>query len=301
MSYKVGMYDRDIDYVRGVMEYINKKADSVIKIAAFSSVNAIEEYIKVNHLDLILLGENQAFRQDIIPVIYISASRHKENVIFKYQSGDALVKQILSVLKNSEIQKQGMVFFYSVYSPLGRCGKTNLALGLCSFFKTGLYINLEPYSGIDVSKFPYTVEAGDKFIYYLVSRNLQILEHLDSIPIAKNGFKVVSGGTAIDVAAQITKEDIRWFYKLIQSSGKFNCVVFDIGCSNLSDIDVLGEFQRIFIPVLEDSTSRIKLKRFANIALSSRETIGEKLMYLDVPKVEFDAREMVTFIEKILA
>jgi len=300
MSYKVGMYDRDIGYVRGVMEYINKRTDSTIKIAAFSSENAIEEYIKVNHLDLILLSENTILRQDVVPVVYISDNRHNGNVIFKYQSGDVLVRQLLSVLKNNEIIKQNMFFFYSVYSPLGRCGKTNLALGICSYFKKSLYINLEPYSGIDERKIPYTVEAGDKFIYYLVSRNVQILELLDNMPFVKNAFKVVSGSTAIDVASQITKDDLRWFYKLMHDSGKFNCIVFDIGCSSLSDIGVLEEFQKIFIPVLEDDVSRIKLKRFADIVTSNAEKIEEKLKYISVPKVDFDDEKMSACIEELM-
>ncbi len=300
MSYKVGMCDRDIGYVQGVMEYINKRNDVTLKIAAFSSEKAMEEYIKYNALDLIILGENITLNQKEIPVVHISGSRQKENILYKYQSGDALVKHILMIIKNNEIQKQNASFFNAVYSPLGRCGKTMFAQGLCKFSKSGLYINLEAYSGLDENVIPYTFEAGDKFIYYLVSRNVQILELLDNLPTCKDGFKTISGRTAIDVVSHITAEDINWFYKLLSGRSGYSCVVFDIGSSNISGIEILDEFERVYIPVLNDSISRIKLKRFADIIAISESCLEEKLKYINVPNVDYDREEMLDFIRNIL-
>ncbi len=300
MGYKVGMCDRDVGYVRGVMEYINKRTDVALKIAAFSSENAIEEYIKANRLDLIILGENKILKQETVPIIRISDSRQSGNVIYKYQSGDALVRQILMTLKNNELQKQSTRFFYAVYSPLGRCGKTSFAQGLCRFLKQGLYINLEAYSGIDENIISYTVEAGDKFIYYLVNRNVRILELLEKIPLTENGFKVVSGRVAIDVATQITKEDINWFYKLLVGRDDYKCVIFDVGCSNFSGIEILDEFEWIYVPVLDDKVSKIKLKRFADIIALSEAHLEEKLQYINVPNVEYNDEKMSDFIHSIL-
>ncbi len=297
MGYKIGLCDKDIGYTRGVMEYINKQIDSPVRVAAFSSEDALEEYLKDNSLDLIVLGEEKNIIEANVPIVRISEKKGRHKSIFKYQNGEEILGQILEILKEKELQKQMTSFFYAVYSPVGRCGKTNFSLGLCNLFKDSLYINFEAYSGIDKKELSYIAEAGDKFIYYLVSQNNHILELLDSIPMSKSGFKVVSGNTALDVVTQITKEDIRWFYRLLKENGSYKCIIFDMGCCGLADMGILGEFQKVYIPILEDKTSKIKLESFNNIM----EQEGCcNLQYIKVPDATYDNQVMTQFIQSLL-
>ena len=53
-TYKVGVCDRDIDYSRALMEYVNSDTSLGFQIVIFSSIEHLILYLETKKLDLII-------------------------------------------------------------------------------------------------------------------------------------------------------------------------------------------------------------------------------------------------------
>ena len=81
--------------------------------------------------------------------------------------------------------------------------------------------------------------------------------------------------------------------------GDYGRVVFDIGAAALWSLDILGVMDRIYVPVLEDEASGIKLQAFREVLKGDDYGgISEKLVYLSVPNCGFSSEIMKDFVGK---
>ena len=299
MGYKIGIYDKDINYIRSVMEYINHYGNSSIRMAAFSSVSALEDYTKENYLDLIILGEQVKIDNDI-PVVFLCDKREmlSETTIYKYQSGDAILCRILDIIKNSNSINVNNKLICGVYSPLGRCGKTTLSLGLCNHHKKSIYIGLEQHSGIS-SSLRYSKDIGEKFVYYLANRDEEITELLESTQEKNEDFKMIVSDTFCDDIIQLSYENMDWFCKIMRNRVEYSRIVFDLSVECLGDVKILSAFDRVYMPVIDDSVSRIKLEKFQNmLEYRGLSDLRKKIVNVEVPNCEYKADKISLLIKK---
>lgn len=299
MGYKIGIYDKDINYIRSVMEYINHYGSSSIRMAAFSSVSALEDYTKENYLDLIILGEQVKIDNDI-PVVFLCDKREmlSETTIYKYQSGDAILCRILDIIKNSNSINLNNKLICGVYSPLGRCGKTTLSLGLCNHHKKSIYIGLEQLSGMRNS-LCYSKEIGEKFVYYLANRDEGIIQLLKETKDNKEGFKSIVSDTFCDDIIQLSFENMDWFCRIMRNSMEYFRMVFDLSVECLGDVKILSAFDRVYMPVIDDPVSKIKLEKFQNM-LDYRDLsdLRKKIVNVEVPDCEYNDDKISLLIKK---
>lgn len=299
MGYKVGIYDKDTNYVRNVMEYINHYGKASLRIAAFSNIESLKSYIDDNFLDLIILGEQVKLNKDV-PVVFICDRRDMmtKEKIYKYQDGEEIISQILKIIKNNEVLNQNHSLIYGIYSPVGRCGKTTLSLGICNHYKKALYIGLEEYSGFS-DEYSYLYETGEKFKYYLANKNKQVFDLLDNVAETSKGFKVIVADGFFDGDTQQTHKNIAWLCNELRIRGLYHRVVFDIGVGSLGDVKELEIFDRIYIPVLRDKISSMKLNRFKEIIeLQELKDLMKKFVYVEVPESDYDAEKISLLIQE---
>lgn len=302
MNYRIGICDTDSHYSMGLMEYINMHVNIPLKCSAFSSEESMKEYVARDDLDIIIMDENMRWEDDSrIPVIRTTAHRMKadgERVIYKYQNADIIVESIIGCLKKERDKDVVGQRIYAVYSPLGRCGCTRFAMGICSCHKDSLYVGLENYPVIlsDMNRENYLEQ--EKMMYYLLSKNNKLLEDMSYAGRHEAGFRYITGSVNFADNRQIEAQHIRWLCDILKKDKSINRIVFDISTGTMSDISLLDSFDSIFVPILDDVISRKKLNVFRRLMSEGSCSVYEdKINEICVPDGAYDSIEMRTYVE----
>lgn len=302
MNYRIGICDTDSHYSMGLMEYINMHANIPLKCSAFSSEEGMKEYVAGDNVDIIILDENMKWEEDFeIPVIRTTVHRMKEDgsrVIYKYQNAEVIVDIIIGILTKKRDASVVGQRVYAVYSPLGRCGCTRFAMGICCCHKDSFYIGLENYPSMlsDMNREVYLQQ--EKLMYYLLSKNSKLLEYMSCVERHDAGFRYITGSINFADSRQIEAQHIRWLCDILKRDKGINRIVFDVGTGSMSDISLLDSFDSIFVPVLDDVISRRKLEVFRRLVSESSCGISEdKISEVCVPDGAYDSIEMKTYVE----
>lgn len=300
MDYKIGICDTDSHYSLSLMDYINMHANIPLKCAAFSSCRAIEEYMRRDSLDLVLLDEHMEYDVKLpwIKMTERRAAAGDKNVIYKYQNIDDIVELLLDFLTEQNHTAIPELRIYGVYSPLGRCGKTRLALGICCCHPDSLYIGLEDYPQLGQNTGREIMAQSERFLYLLLSQNESILALLQAHPCEEQGFRIIYGSLLFSDGRQIERKHMSWLCDLLRKHSDFRRVVFDIGTGALSEINLLNCFDCVFVPVLEDAVSRDKLRLFQKLAAEENSALEpHKLTDIRVPDGTYDSPGMQACVE----
>lgn len=305
MRQKIGILDSDQGYSVKLMEYVNYNYSENLNAVVFKNKESLQKYLSFDYIDLLLVNEtNSEGIKASCPILYIVEShpKNRPGCIFKYQSADGIVRQILMHIDNNNQGIHKNKFFVGIFSPIGRCGKTELALGLCMNEDRALYIGLEDNVCIDRNlqlgtSLAHIESISASFMYYLATENKEMLGMFDVLPDMQRikVLQVVGGGNDIRL---ISKENLLWFKELVSSHDLFSRVIVDIGADVLSDYNILRCFDQIYVPELIDDISMGKLRFFLQKQEALMYEISDRTRYIYVPDVFYDSQQMRDFINE---
>lgn len=303
MEYRLGICDEDYHYVVNLMEYVNSHRIGGLSLVAFSSIQAVTEYLEKNYLDGLLMGQDRQSSQEALDlfagehtglmIISLSGDRDSSGEqIYKYQNVGLIAKAVLERL-NVSIAPEAVAdkAFYAVYSPIGRCGKTTLAKGLGVNMRGSLYVGLEEFGTRDI--------LGEDILYHIIIQNPKVHSLLQRLRPNEYGLREIKGILSYMDLRQLSKENLQWLKGQLLMGEDYDRVIFDIGGAVLNDLNILQVMDRIYVPVLEEEEAKIKLQAFKEL-LRCREYVelGKKLQYLEVPRCHYSSEMMKDFICK---
>ena len=163
----IAICDKETVFVQILAECLRKKFKKKLEIEAFDKADSLLAAAKEKTIVLCLLGEKMAdsfvlnellsYTQNII---YFSAKK-REDRIFKYQSAERVVADLLRICAEREIIlfKESILFtrrhdvkILGFYAPARHSMQSTIALTMGQILakeKKVLYLNLEPYSGFE--------------------------------------------------------------------------------------------------------------------------------------------------------
>ena len=165
MKKMMAVYDADTRYAERLSDYVNRKERGVFTSQAFTSKEKLAEYAAKHEIDVLLSGE-RTDSGDISEIpsgqkIYMSEETERQmesgKEIYKFQSGDDIIREVMAVYSEipgirpntagSVDQSRRII---GVYSPVGRCGKTCLALAIGQILakeEKVLFVTLDTFTG----------------------------------------------------------------------------------------------------------------------------------------------------------
>ena len=165
MKKLIAVYDADTRYAERLSDYVNRKEKGVFTAQAFTSKEKLAEYAKKHEIDVLLSGE-RTDSGDISGIpsaqkIYMSEETEKQmdsgKEIYKFQSGDDIIREVMAVYSeipgirpNTAGATDQSRRIIGVYSPIGRCGKTCLALAIGQILakeEKVLFVTLDTFTG----------------------------------------------------------------------------------------------------------------------------------------------------------
>jgi hypothetical protein len=297
------------------MNSINGDRTNSVFAIAFSCVKRLEEYLTVNNLDLLVISRNIELSQKLTELIgdtrllYLTETRVQSSymedeglVVCKYSKVSVILEKILEILEFSDSRfKRKLCKTYAVISPIGRCGKTRLAMGICysDEVRGGLYMGMEAYGYIpEEVEVKYTMSD---ILYLATIRSEQLEEYLVKSIIKAGDIAVIPSPDFYSDLKEFHRQDMEWLLDRIIATGKFTTVVCDIDGAVLGDVKVLGAFDRVVMPILEDSISLCKIKSFKKILMENElGKLAESLIEVNVPDEAYDTADMIRCVGRVL-
>lgn len=301
--------DLEESYAYNLTEYMNERKSTPFDVQAFTNLASLSEFAKKNHIDLLLISTqamcDEVKNLDIDRIVILSEGELPEHAltepqVYKYQSSDSLIAEVMNYYAAAVPSRQPMAFagaalkteILGVYSPLGRVGKTAFALTLGEILaekKRVLYVNLEDYHGFegifstvyraDLSDLIYFARQKEGNIIFKLNGMIQSFENLDYIPPAFSSCDL----------RDVRCEEWIWFLREIGACGEYEVLILDLGYQVDEVYQILRQCRRIYMPVLEDAVSKNKLLQFEkNLNALDCQDVLEKLQRLHLPELRGD-------------
>ncbi len=175
-----------------------------------------------------------------------------------------------------------------VYSPVGRCGKTSLALAMGQLLAREeklLFITLDTFTGFSGLLDEQWKRDLSDLIYYYKQGRFHGLQ-LNSVIYYLGDMAWLPPIRFPDDYNQITSEEMADFLLKILEEGGYGTLVLDIGNYGRQVLPLLEICQAVYMPIREDAVSRAKLQEFEQyVEKSGKKTVAGKFHKIHVPMV----------------
>lgn len=298
---KFAILDSEERYACNLMEYLSERQSIPFETLVFCSIESLASYAKQSALDLLLVSANmmcdELLHMNIRKIMILSEgeiSREYNDCpsIYKYQSSDSLVAEVMSYYARQETPQlhlagKRQVNICGVYSPIARCGKTCFALTLGQVLarrRPVLYINMEEYAGFGAMLEREASSDISDVMYFLRQNRGNVVLKLNSV-IQKLGVMDYIPPTSFpqDLREIGVTEWIRLLQE-IASFSSYETIILDIGQSIGEVTSLLSQCSIVYMPVCTDIVSRAKMQQFEKLLYDMECTeILEKTKKLVLP------------------
>lgn len=286
---KIGVMDEEKEYVTSLITYLQKYSKGKWDLCAFTNVQALENHLDKRLLDILVGTDRRILERRCEKKaevgLWLSDQKcdyreesDKLYVIYRFQSACEIGRCIERIIQNERKSVDEEKAIVAIYSPVGRCGKTTMALDIAGSGRYGkwLYMGLEDYSSFENGNNETTV-GMDEALYYWKERRedklLQIMECADN---------VLATGTSFMDGKQIDAGDIRWIRSLLLKS-RYKGIVLDIGSGILQDLQLFQEFDKVVVPYMAEKRALVKKRNFERL-MDLQEMDKNLLYFVDMDK-----------------
>lgn len=186
------------------------------------------------------------------------ACRMEKDGIFevcRFQSVSQIIRCLEEIAARSGLSGRKSIPMLAVYSPVGRCGKTALALRLAERGR-GLYLGMEDYGS-----FPEEDELlADRFYYYVKEKRGDRVTEL----LARCGGRIATGTSPFDMKL-IGAAELGWLREQAEQLGVFHQIVVDMGTGVVEEPELFTLFDGLIVPYLAGEPGRAKEGRLKRL------------------------------------
>ena len=314
MKKMMAVYDADTRYAERLSDYVNRKERGVFTAQAFTSKEKLAEYAAKHEIDVLLSGE-RTDSGDISEIpsgqkIYMSEETERQmesgKEIYKFQSGDDIIREVMAVYSEipgirpntagSVDQSRRII---GVYSPVGRCGKTCLALAIGQILakeEKVLFVTLDTFTGFTGLLNERWKRDLSDLIYYYKQERFHIVR-LNSLVYYLGDMAWIPPIRIPQDYAQLTAQEMANLMERILREGNYTTLVLDIGDYGRDALPLMEKCQIVYAPIREDPFSAEKMREldYGRDALPLMEKC--QIVYAPIREDPFSAEKMREFEE----
>lgn len=305
---KIGVYDEERSYVEMLCAYLNRKGNGKWIVLAYTNEALLERDANESRIDMISGTSRQTLckirkNHQSIPLLWLkeedknfSGGTEEFASVYRYRNAAVIAEALEEMVNTFLTDAKNKISIVAVYSPVGRCGKTGLAINLVNQVQYGrwFYIGMEDYSFLwkrEKEAEGIMFSEADSFLYYIKEQNEEQLTLLlrDSRGIIPSAF------SPFDTKC-LEIEDFKWLLEWLKNTESYAGFIFDLGTGVLTDISILTLFDYIVVPFLQQEREIQKLEQFKDLinayGLSS---LNNRLLYVNMES----EKEQDIILEKI--
>ena len=272
----------DREYAEELAKNLNRSEDVIFQILIFTDKNAYDDYKKENRIDVLLCDEtllaeceNESGATVVCGLSEINTANDTAeltNIIFKYQSSDDIMKEIMkrfNASKKTDIKTEDIKDrpdkIYCICSPVGGSFSSTFALALAKYLaekEHTLFISFDPFFTLPgEEKNPAEKDLTD-IIFYLNGMQPCLMDFIKGMTIKNGNLECVHGVSHWFDLYDMSPENMHDLVENVCNDPAYDSVVFDVGIIGAASMEVLLRAQKIFTPYKEGVGSRKKLKEW---------------------------------------
>lgn len=312
----MAVYDVDPVYAARFADVANAKERVPFTVIPFSTLERLREYAETHRIEILLISVSvlpeqiKGIRAGTVVTLAegeVVSTVDSYPSVYKYQSADSVIREVMTYYCQRPEQNPMVLLgrkakVLGVYSPLGRCLKTSLALTmgqqLAREGKT-LYVGLEEFSGFSRIIDGQCKSDFSDVLYYLHQDGLHVMrlrslvynwKDMDYIPPVK--YPEDLEGMSGEEAGQLIE--------CLAAQMGYEYVIVDMGRLGRNLIPILQQCEIVFMPIKEDGISTAKLEEFDEyLDITGHQDIREKIRKVKLPyHSSFGKRE--SYMENLL-
>ena len=296
----IAVCDREVEYARKLMDYMNHKNSFFLKAAAFSKEDSIVEYGEEHDIDYLLISENmlnektksvRAKKKIVLMENNKTEGAYSYKNIYKYQSAESIVREVMSSYEaenaalNDEKKWRGKKRIIGVYTPVGGTRKTSFALAagqILARHTPVLYMNLEGFSGLEeILGCSGCGDLGD-LLYYSKHSDTEPAAKLPVLTVTVQNVDIIPPAACPEDLHDISSAEWTGIFSSILTKTSYETLILDIG-NEIRDIaDILNYCTVVYMPVREDPMADAKIEDF-ELYMKTRNVDPEKIKKVKLP------------------
>ena len=281
----LAIYDEDILYAERFAREVNRKTHVPFEAAAFRTLDGLKKFAAASPVEVLMISaetDRRAVREiHAAKTVYLADGRSAAGdgdafCIYKYQSSANIIRELMD--RYSETEKnppmegiRGMARIYGIYSPLGQCGKTSLAVAVGRILAgeaPTLLLNLEEFSGFGaLAGEDYRSDLSD-LLYYFSSGEYSSAR-LAAVVHTMNGLDYVPPVHFPEDLDLAKAAELPGLIRRIAAESAYRNLVVDVGRSRKITAAILGECDAVFMPERKDPVSQAKIAEFERYLVDS--------------------------------
>lgn len=297
-------------------DYINNNGHIVFSAVPFFDMESLRGYRKEHEVP-VLLCDSEFLRDEVllsdfggirtIPLCEDRRTGEEEKAIYKYQSAEAIVREIMDCLGDDRFTG-GMSFtgrpvsVVGIYSPGLYEMKTSFALAMAAELRKKrkvLFLNFDEFSGLSELAGAENPRGLSNMLYYLKQGTLTG-QRILSMVYSLSGFDYVPPVRFADDYSAITGEECARLVQTVFSETLYDTVVADLPPSFMVSSDVLDLCEAVYLPSEELRESAGRIRAFENyLVLSGRTKLLGKIRKVRIPHTEIPEKKALTGSEYV--
>ncbi len=296
----MAVYDLDPDYAQRFADVVNQKEKTPFTVVPFTSLELLKEYAKKHKIELLLISASvpremmegiEAGSVVTLSEGELATQTEEYPSVYKYQSADSVIREVMTRYCDQPSEEMFVVLgrrarVMGVYSPIGRCLKTSLALMLGQQLaregKT-IYVGFEEFSGISRLLGGEGKSDLSDVLYFLRQGNLNVVRLRSMVYTWKDMDYIVPVRYPEDME-QMSGDEAGQLLEVLASECGYSYVVVDVGRPGRNLLPVLERCDVIYMPAKEDEISAARMEEFEEyLQKAGDEELREKLHPVKLP------------------
>lgn len=309
MHHILAVCDKDEAYASKLVNYINLRGGFPFAARYFSSVEKMVNFSVQQKIEVVLVSEElYKATEEKVQADMLILLREQEiqpgtdiQMVWKYQSAGALMKQVLDILSreggvHSHITRKKRLKVVAFYSPVKRVLQTSFALTfgqLLAKRARTLYLNLEACSGLDrMSGCQFTKDLSD-LLYYLQNGKNGLSYYLHSVVEKINDLELLPPMRCQLDLISITSREWKQLLYEIEVCTEYEYLLLDLSDSIQGLYEIMRNCDRIYTITAEDGFAMAKIDQYERMLKQSRyEDILEKTEKCSFPQISYLPRQL---------
>ncbi len=285
--------DSEEKYLYKLQELLEERDSFPFEVAIYTDTEALEKAFRQGRIDILLIsdvlessidiaGGDKNFEKLIILLDTGTGIRSPRPSIFKYQSGEMLRKDILRVYSehisdqednatiggSTFIGRSRDTMLIGIFSPIGRCLQTSFSVLLGrQLSKDGptLYLNFEPFAGLDKTLGCENDKDLTDLVYYLRGGSDRLIYKLESMICRLGSLDYIAPASSFVDLCMVEESDWLTLINTLKKESNYKYVILDLSEMVTGLLSVLRQCQLIYTITRPDSRAKAKIDQYEGL------------------------------------
>ncbi len=298
----IAVWDKDREYAAKLSEYLHRQNSLGSTVVLYSDPDELKRVVDTHQVSMALTGRPVADSPWLMETAHLTLTEERDSggsAVYKYQPAREILR-IIAGFRDTSAAEETLAWgppaqLRAVYSPLGGCLKTSLALVMGSILaeeKTCLFLSLEVHSGYrTLFDRQYPMDLSDLFA--LVRQGCDVSGRLSGVLQSFGKLQYIPPVIWPEDIREAERGELKELLHILAHRCGFEEIVLDMGADMSRPEEILAWCDKIYRPEKDDAFSFAKLTEYEEyLKVSGYGELAERTSRIPLSELAGEAPSM---------